>query len=70
MKPLLMILAVAGGVVAVALVFGGDYEKAFLAAGGGAVCWILNYRMQLKERLASRNEENEENEETDEEVRS
>jgi hypothetical protein len=63
-----MILAAAGGVTAVVLVFRGDYENAFVAAAGGAVCWILNYRQQLRESLASREEDNQEDE--DEEVRS
>lgn len=63
-----MILAATGGVLAVVFVFRGNYENAFVAAAGGAVCWFLNYRVQLKERLASRNEENEEDEETDEET--
>ncbi len=62
-----MTLAAAGGVLAAVFVFRGDYEKAYVAAAGGAVCWILNYRVHLKERLASRNNENEENEESDEE---
>jgi hypothetical protein len=65
-----MILAATGGVLAVVFVFRGDYEKAFVAAASGAVCWFLNYRVQLKARLASRNEENEENEEPDEEIHS
>ena len=65
-----MTLAAAGGVLAVVFVFRGDYEQAFVAAAGGAVCWFLNYRVQLKERLASRNEEYEDDEESDEEVRS
>jgi hypothetical protein len=65
-----MILAAAGCVVAAVFVFRGDYDKAFVAAAGGAVCWFLNYRVQLKERLASRSEEDEENEEPDEEVHS
>ena len=65
-----MILATAGGVLAVVFVFSGDFEKAFVAAAAGAICWFLNYRVQLKERLASRNEEDEENEESDEEIRS
>jgi len=65
-----MILAATGGVLAGVFVFRGDFEKAFVAAAAGAVCWFLNYRVQLKERLASRNEENEENEESDEEIRS
>jgi hypothetical protein len=66
-KAVWMTLAAAGGVLAVVFVFRGDYEQAFVAAAGGAVCWFLNYRVQLKERLASRNDENEENEESDEE---
>ena len=63
-------LAAAGGVLAAVFVFREDYEKAFVAAAGGAVCWFLSYRVQLKDRLASRNEEDEENEESDEEIRS
>ena len=70
MKLVWMTLAAAGGVLAAAFVFRGDYEKAFVAAAGGAVCWFLNYRVQLKQRLASRNEENDEDEESDEEIRS
>jgi len=62
-----MTLAAIGGVLAAVFVFRGDYEKAFVAAAGGAICWFLNYRVQLTERLASRNDENEENEESDEE---
>ena len=69
MKTIFMILAAIGGVLAVVFVLRGEYENAFVAAAGGAVCWILNYRMQLKARLASRNED-EENEEIDEEVSS
>jgi hypothetical protein len=66
-----MTLAAAGGVLAAVFVFRGDFEKAFVAAAGGAVCWFLHYRVQLKERIASRNEENDaENEESDEEIRS
>jgi len=66
-KALWMTLAAIGGVLAAVFVFRGDYEKAFVAAAGGAICWFLNYRVQLKERLASRSDENEENEESDEE---
>jgi hypothetical protein len=54
-------------VVAVVFVFRDDYEKAFVAATAGAVCWFLNYRQQLRETLPK---ENEEDEEPDEEVRS
>ena len=57
-----MILAAAGGVIAAVFVFRGDFDKAFVAAAGGAVCWFLNYRVQLKERLVSRSAEDEENE--------
>lgn len=68
-KTFWMILAAAGGVMAVVFVFGGVYEKAFVAAAAGAICWFLNFRVQLKRRLDSRNAENEESEEPDEEVR-
>jgi hypothetical protein len=67
-KTLWMILAGVGGMIAVVFVFRGDFEKAFVAATAGAVCWILNYRQQLRENLASQDEENQEDE--DEEVRS
>ena len=70
MKVVWIILAATGGVLAAVFVFRGDFEKAFVAAAAGAVCWFLNYRVQLKERLAIRTEEDEENEESDEEVRS
>lgn len=70
MKTVWIILAATGGVLAAVFVFRGDFEKAFVAAAGGAICWFLNYRVQLKERLASRTEVDEENEESDEEVRS
>ncbi|HEV8186629.1 MAG TPA: hypothetical protein VGP83_02700 [Pyrinomonadaceae bacterium] len=69
MKVIFMILAATGGVLAAVFVFRGDFEKAFVAAAAGAVCWFLNYRVQLKERLASRNEEYEDDEESDEEIR-
>jgi hypothetical protein len=68
-KVIFMILAATGGVLAAVFVFRGDFEKAFVAAASGAVCWFLNYRVQLKERLASRNEEYEDDEESDEEIR-
>lgn len=70
MKKVWIILAATGGVLAAVFVFRGDFEKAFVAAAAGAVCWFLNYRVQLKERLAIRTDEDEENEESDEEVRS
>jgi hypothetical protein len=61
-KTLWIILAGVGGVLAAVFVFRGDYEKAFVAAAGGAVCWVLNYRQQLRETLPSREEENLEDE--------
>lgn len=70
MKVIWMILAAAGGILAAVFVFRGDFEKAFVAAAAGAVCWFLNYRVQLKERIASRNEDDDEDEESDEEIRS
>jgi hypothetical protein len=63
-----MILAGVGGVIAAVFVFSGDYEKAFVAAAAGAVCWFLNYRQQLRATLPSEDEDNQEDE--DEEVRS
>ena len=62
MKTLWIILAGVGGVLAAVFVFRGDYEKAFVAATAGAVCWFLNYRQQLRETVASREEENVEDE--------
>lgn len=62
MKTLWMILAAVGGVLAAVFVFRGDYEKAFVAAAAGAVCWILNYRWQLRESLADQEEEQQEDE--------
>ena len=61
-----MILAGVGGVCAVVFVFREDYDKAFVAAAAGAACWVLNYRQQLRETLASREAEKQEDE--DEEV--
>lgn len=64
-----MILAGAGGVVAAYFVLRGDYENAFVAAAAGAVCWFLNYRVQLREAL-DREDEQQEDQESDEEVHS
>lgn len=66
-----MIMAAACGAVAVFLVFRDDYEMAFVAAAGGAVCWILSYRQQLRASLPSEDDEqSSEDEESDEEVSS
>ena len=66
MKAFWIILAAAGGVIAAVFVFRGDYDNAFLAAAGGAVCWFLHYRQQLRAKL----KQNQGDEESDEEVRS
>jgi hypothetical protein len=61
-----MIMAAAGGVVAVLLAVLENYDKAFVAAAAGAVCWFLSYRQQVRATLAS---EEVDDEEPDEEVR-
>jgi len=61
-----LIMAGVCGVTAAFFVFGNDYEKAFIAAAAGAVCWFLNYRQQLKESWPKEDED----EKSDEEVRS
>ena len=63
-----MVLAGAGLLLAVYFVIQDDYEKAFVAAAAGAVCWLLNYRQQLRESLRKEDEQNEQDEESDEEV--
>jgi hypothetical protein len=62
-----IILAAALGVVAIYFVIVADYEKAFVAAAAGAVCWFLNYRQRIKESL--RNENESKGDESDEEIR-
>jgi hypothetical protein len=57
------------GALAVLFVFLNNYEKAFVAAAVGAVCWFLSYRQQLRATLPDEDEEIEENDESDEEVR-
>ena len=61
-------MAAACGVLALLFALQGDYEKAFVAAASGAVCWFLNYRQQLAESLAAQDKP--EDEDSDEEVRS
>jgi len=66
-----MILAAAGGVVALILVLRDNYDKAFVAAAAGAVCWFLSYRQQVRATVASEDEKRQlDDEESDEEVRS
>ena len=71
MKTFWMILSAVGGVVAVFLVLQENYDKAFVAAAAGAVCWFLSYRQKVRAALPSEEEEIPEvDEESDEEVRS
>lgn len=66
-----MILAAAGGVFAAFFAFREDFDKAFVAAAGGAVCWFLNYRQQLREKLPKEEDDQEqEDEATDEDLHS
>jgi hypothetical protein len=65
-----MIMAAVGAVVAVFLVLQENYDKAFVAAAAGAVCWFLSYRQQARARIASEEEQLQDDEESDEEVRS
>ena len=57
-----MILAAVGGVLAAVFVFREDFDKAFVAAASGAVCWFLNYRQQLRENLPKEEEQDQEEE--------
>lgn len=64
-------MSAVGGVVAVFLVLRENYDKAFVAAAAGAVCWFLSYRQQVRATLPSEEEETyEDDEDSDEEVRS
>jgi hypothetical protein len=67
-KKVWLFLAATGGVLAVYFMIVEDFEKAFVAAAAGAVCWFLNYRQHLKESLPKEDESD--NEESDEEIRS
>ena len=58
-------MAAAGGLLAAYFVFREDFDKAFVAAAGGAVCWFLNYRQQIREKLPQ-DEDEQEDETTDE----
>ena len=68
MKTFWIIISALCGATALFFAFQEDYDKAFVAAASGAVCWFLNYRQHLRESLAAH--EKTENEESDEEVRS
>ena len=47
MKLLWNILAGVLALVALALLVRHDYDKAFVTAAAGAVCWFLSYRVQV-----------------------
>lgn len=70
MKAVWMILAGACGVLAVYFVVRENYENAFVAAAAGAVCWLLNYRQQLRQWVRKDDEQKEEDEQPDEEIHS
>ncbi|HKP81447.1 MAG TPA: hypothetical protein VJT69_05490 [Pyrinomonadaceae bacterium] len=71
MKTFWMILAAVGGLLAVFFVFQEDFDKAFVAAAGGAVCWFLNYRQQIREKLPKEEDDQElEDEAPDEDLHS
>ena len=59
-------MAAAGGLLAAFFVFQEDFDKAFVAAAGGAVCWFLNYRQQIRDKLPKEEDEEQEDEATDE----
>ena len=63
-------MAAAGGLLAAFFVFREDFDKAFVAAAGGAVCWFLNYRQQIRDKQPQEEEEVQEDEATDEDVHS
>ena len=65
-----MILAGACGVLAVYFVVWENYANAFVAAAAGAVCWLLNYRQQLRQWVRKDDEQKEEDEQPDEEIHS
>ena len=70
MKAVWIILAGACGVLAVYFVVRENYENAFVAAAAGAVCWLLNYRQQLREWVRKEDEQKEEDDQSDEEIHS
>lgn len=59
-------MAAAGGLLAAFFVFREDFDNAFVAAAGGAVCWFLNYRQQIREQLPPEEDDVQEDEATDE----
>ena len=63
-----MTLAGAGLLLGLYFVVQEDYENAFLAAAGGAVCWLLNYRQQLRGSLRKEDEQKQQDDESNEEI--
>ena len=63
-------MSAVGAVLAVFMVLQENYDRAFIAAAAGAVCWFLSYRQQVRATLASEEEQIQDDEESDEEVRS
>lgn len=59
-------MAATCGVVAAVFVFRENFENAFVAAACGAVCWFLNYRQQIREKLPKDDDEKQEDEVPDE----
>jgi len=57
-------------VLAIYFVVRENYENAFVAAAAGAVCWLLNYRQQLREWVRKDDVQKEEDEQPDEEMHS
>ena len=67
MKILWLLLAGGCGVVAAIFLLNKDYDKAFVIAAAGAVCWFLSYRAQIKKLVDSRAESEEDEERNDDE---
>ena len=63
MKLFWLILAGACVVVAGVFMLQGDFDSAFVVAAIGMVAWFLNYRTQIKEKLAANDFVQEENNE-------
>ena len=64
-------MAAVGGLLAAFFVLREDFDKAFVAAAGGAVCWFLNYRQQIREKLPKEEDDQElEDEAQDEDLHS
>ena len=59
-------MAAASGLLAAYFIFREDFDKAFVAAAAGAVCWFLSYRQQIREKLPQEEDEVQEDETTDE----